>query len=58
MKLSRAFFLLSVNLKYVVNKLRYKHHDYSFNSITCIVFSRNRALQLDALLRSIEKYSE
>lgn len=58
MKLSRAFFLLRVNLKYVVNKLRYKHHNYSSNSITCIVFSRNRALQLDALLRSIEKYSE
>ena len=58
MRLSRAVFLLRVNLKYVVNKLRYKHHNYSSNSITCIVFSRNRALQLDALLRSIEKYSE
>ena len=58
MKLSRAFFLLRINLKYVLNILRYKHHNDALNGITCIVFSRNRALQLDALLRSIEEYNE
>lgn len=57
MRLSRALFLLRVNFKYVLNKMRYKNHNYSLNSVTCIVFSRNRALQLDALLRSIDKYS-
>ena len=57
-KICRAFFLLRVNFKYVLYKWFYRDHNYSPNKITCVVFSRDRALQLEALLRSIEKYSE
>lgn len=58
MKLRRVLFLLRVNLKYVYNKWFYKSLNYSPNTVSCVVFSRDRAMQLDALLRSIEMHSE
>lgn len=58
MKGRRIFFLLSVNLKCTWNMLRYGSNRFSKSGATCIIFSRNRALQLEALMRSIEKYSK
>lgn len=52
----RILFLFLINLKYVWNTMRYCSDRFSQPGATCIVFSRNRALQLEALLRSIEKY--
>lgn len=58
MKGRRIFFLLSVNLKFVWNTMRYSSNRYFQQGTTCIIFSRDRALQLEALIRSIETYSK
>ena len=58
MRYRRIFFLFLVNLKFILNVLRYRSNRYPLKGVTCVIFSRNRALQLDALLRSIEKYSK
>ncbi len=55
MKLQRLLYLLEVNVKYVFYILRYKESCRS-NNATCVIFSRDRAMQLEALLESIEKY--
>lgn len=50
--------LLKIQTKYFYNCLKYKEGKYSEKSVTCVIFSRNRAMQLDALLESIERYSK
>ena len=45
-----------INSRYLVNVIRYKNISFD-EGVICVIFSRDRALQLEALLRSIETYS-
>lgn len=50
--------LAKIQFQYFCNCLKYEEGMYSQESVTCVIFSRNRAMQLDALLESIERYSQ
>lgn len=54
----RIILLLSINMRYVWNTMRYRSKRFPQQGATCIIFSRNRALQLEALIRSLEKFSK
>lgn len=56
-KIKKIQRILSLNLKYYANTLIVKN-DCRQDGVTCVIFSRNRAFQLDALLKSIKRYSE
>lgn len=45
-----------INSRYLLNIIRYKNNCFD-EGVICVIFSRDRALQLEALLRSIEAYS-
>lgn len=58
MDLEKIKRLVKINVKYYINSLRYNSQNCSESNVTCVIFSRNRAMQLDALLESIERYSK
>ena len=55
-KFKRIVTWLTINSRYVFNLIRFNKNRLD-TGLTCIIFSRDRAMQLDALLRSIELYS-
>lgn len=56
-KLIKIKRLLSIHVKYFYYLLKCSGNEYE-EAVSCIIFSRDRAMQLDALLRSIRKYSK
>lgn len=57
MKFDHFFRLSRIQLSYFLNCVLCRNN-YKNANISCIIFSRDRALQLNALLESIEQYSK
>lgn len=49
--------LLLIQIKYLWHSIRISGHNYT-KGVTCIIFSRDRAMQLDFLLASMKRYSK
>lgn len=56
MIINHYFRLSTIQLRYVLNCILYRKQNKNAN-VSCIIFSRNRAFQLDALLESLQLYS-
>ena len=57
MDLNKLKRLVIIQVLYLLNCCIYRKSRFTENSVTCIIFSRDRAMQLETLLNSIERYA-
>lgn len=56
-RIERVKRLIIIQLKYLWNTIIHRNR-YNDDGVTCVIFSKDRAMQLDALLESIIMYAE